>query len=261
MTVLQQGVEGGGTAGPKRSRFVAHHRHDRAFFLAFLAACWLGVAMGFAPAIAKRWAGQADFPAPLILQIHAFAFGAWLLLLTAQILLVRMRRVAVHRSLGLIGFGLVPLMAVSAIVSEAYAQRFHVAHPPDNYPFFFVAIFYVLGFAILAGAALVRRKDPAAHKRLILLATTIIVGAAYARWWGDALTARFGDGYGGMLANTYTGTDLLLLGAILYDFATRGRLHRVYEVGVPAILLSEVATSMVYHAAWWPPVAAVLVGH
>jgi hypothetical protein len=173
---------------------------------------------------------------------------------------VRVRRVAIHMRLGLIGFGLVPLMAVSAIVSEAYAQRFRVAHPPDDYPFFFVAIFYAGGFALLAGAALLRRKEPAAHKRLILLATTIIVGAAYARWWGDALTARFGDGYAGMLVNTYTGTDLLLLAALLYDLATRGRLHRVYEIGVPAILLCEVATSLVYHAAWWPPVAAVLVG-
>jgi len=260
MTLLQQGVVDGGAARPTRKRFVAHHRHDRAFFLIFLAACWLGVVMGFTPPIAKRWAGQADFPAPLILQVHAFAFGAWLLLLTAQILLVRVRRVGIHMSLGLIGFGLVPLMAVSAIVSEAYTQRFHVAHPPDNYPFFIVAIFYVSSFAILAGAALLRRKDPAAHKRLILLATTIIVGAAYTRWWGDALTARFGDGYAGMLVNTYTGTELLLLAALLYDLATRGRLHRVYEVGVPAILLGEAATSLVYHAAWWPPVAAVLVG-
>jgi len=260
MTLLQQGAATGGLVPAGRRRFVAHHRHDRTFFLFFLAACWLGVVMGFIPAVAKRWAGQADFPAPFILQVHAFAFGAWLLLLSAQIALVRVRRVGIHRSLGLIGFGLVPLMAVSAIVSEAYTQRFHVAHPPDNYPFFIVAIFYVAGFALLAGAALVRRKDPAAHKRLILLATTIIVGAAYARWWGDALTARFGDGYAGMLVNTYTGTDLLLLAALLYDLATRGRLHRVYEIGVPAILLCEAATSLVYHAAWWPPVAAVLVG-
>jgi hypothetical protein len=260
MTVLERAVAESGLTRPGRKRFLAYHKHDRSFFLIFLAACWLGVVMGFTPAIAKRWAGQADFPAPLILQVHAFAFGAWLLLLTAQVLLVRVRRVGIHMSLGLTGFGLVPLMAVSAIVSEAYTQRFHVAHPPNNYPFFIVAIFYVAGFAVLAGAALFRRKDPAAHKRLILLATTIIVGAAYARWWGDPLTARFGDGYAGMLVNTYTGTDLLLLAALLYDLATRGRVHRVYEVGVPAILLCEVATSLVYHADWWPPVAAVLVG-
>jgi FtsH-binding integral membrane protein len=260
MTMIQERGAGGGWVLPKRKRFVAHHRSDRTFFLLFLAACWLGVVMGFTPAVAKRWAGHADYPAPLILQVHAFAFTSWLLLLTAQIGLVRVRRVLVHQTLGLVGFALVPLMAVTALAAEVYSQRFHVAHPPNNFAFFILPIFYALGFAVLAGLALFRRRDPAAHKRLILLATTVIVGAAYARWWGDALTARFGDGYVGMLVNSFAGTDLLLFGAALYDFATRGRLHRVYEIGVPAILLCEIATSFVYHSPAWLPVAAVLVG-
>jgi uncharacterized membrane protein YozB (DUF420 family) len=248
MSVAGDRRASGAWALPKRKRFVAHHKSDRTFFLLFLAACWLGVVMGFSPAVAKRWAGHATYPAPLILQIHAFAFGAWLFLLSAQIALVRVRQVKVHQSLGLIGVGLVPLMVITALAAELYAQRFHVAHPPNDYAFFILPIFYALGFGVLAGAGLVRRKDPAAHKRLILLATTIIVGAAYARWWGDALTASFGDGYVGMLINTFAGTDLLLLGAALYDYATRRRLHRVYEIGVPAILLCEVATSFVYHS-------------
>jgi uncharacterized membrane protein YozB (DUF420 family) len=260
MAMLQEGVADGGWARPTRKRFVAHHKGDRNFVLLFLAACWLGVVMGFAPAIAKRWAGHADYPAPPVLQVHAFAFSAWLLLLSAQTALVRVRRVRVHQSLGLVGFGLVPVMAVSALGAEIYTQRFHAAHPPDNYAFFILPIFYAAGFAMLAGIALFRRKDPAAHKRLILLATTIIVGAAYARWWGDALTARFGDGYGGMLVNTFAGTDLLLVAALLYDLATRGRLHRVYEIGVPILLACEIGTSLVYHAPAWRPVAAFLVG-
>ncbi|HEY0314237.1 MAG TPA: hypothetical protein VGC56_17315 [Allosphingosinicella sp.] len=260
MSVAEERRAGGAWALPKRKRFVAHHKRDRTFFLLFLAACWLGVVMGFSPAVAKRWAGHAAYPAPLILQVHAFAFGAWLLLLSAQIALVRVRQVKVHQSLGLIGVGLVPLMTVTALAAEIYSQRFHVAHPPNNYAFFILPIFYALGFGVLAGAGLVRRKDPAAHKRLILLATSIIVGAAYARWWGDPLTARFGDGYVGMLVNTFAGTNLLLLGAALYDYATRRRLHRVYEIGVPAILLCEIATSFVYHSPAWLPVAAILVG-
>ena len=35
---------------PARRRFIAHHKWDRNFFLAFLALCWLGVLMGFVPA-------------------------------------------------------------------------------------------------------------------------------------------------------------------------------------------------------------------
>jgi uncharacterized membrane protein len=245
---------------PRRRRFVVFHKLDRNFFLAFLAACWLGVLMGFVPAIAKRYAGHADYPAPLILQVHAFAFSAWLMLLTAQIGLIRLRHPALHMKLGLVAFGLIPVMAVSAFFSEIYSQRFRVADPAER-PFFIIAVFYVIAFTTLASAAIAARKSPAAHKRLILLATTIIVGAAYGRWWGTGLYNLFGDGYGGMLIYTYAGTNLLLAGALGYDWLTRGRLHRVYEIAVPAILAGEIATTIIYHSPRWVPVARFVIDH
>lgn len=244
----------------ERRRFIAFHKRDRNFFLVFLAVCWLGVLMGFHPAVTRRFAGHADYPAPLILQIHAFAFSAWLLLLTTQVALIRARRPALHMKLGLVGVALVPMMALSAFFSEMYSQRFYFAHPPNSQAFFILPIFYVLAFTSLAAAALLARKNPSSHKRLILLATTIIVGAAYARWWGHSLEQAFGDGLGGMLINTYAGTDLILLGALGYDLWTRGRLHKVYEIVVPLILVGEIATTLIYHSPRWLPIARVIIG-
>jgi hypothetical protein len=244
---------------PARRRFVAYHKWDRNFFLTFLGLCWLGVLMGFVPAVELRYAGHADYPAPLILKIHAFAFSTWMILLTTQIGLIRIRRPLVHMTLGLAGMALIPLMAVSAFLSELYSQRFRFAHPPNSQAFFIIAIFYVIAFTSLATAALASRKNPAAHKRLILLATTIIVGAAYARWWGAGLYNAFGDGLGGMLINTFAGTNLLLLGALSYDWWTRGRLHPVYEIAVPAILMGEIATTLIYHSPKWLPIARLAI--
>src|SRR4051812_49045556 len=93
-----------------RRRFIAYHKWDRNFFLAFLLLCWFGVLMGFTPAVLQRYRGHADYPAPLILQIHAMAFCAWMALLTAQIALVRSGRQQLHMTLGLVGFALIPLM-------------------------------------------------------------------------------------------------------------------------------------------------------
>jgi len=245
---------------PKRRRFIAFHRADRNFFLIFLLVCWLGVIMGFAPAVTLRWNGHARFVAPLILKVHAVAFSTWLVLLTVQIWLVRRKNTALHMKLGLAAFALVPVMVVSGYFAEVYTQRWHIAHPPNNFPFFILPIFWVLTFGSLATAALAVRKDPGAHKRLILLATTMIVGAAYDRGWGDALTAAFGDGLGGMLVNEFAATDLILFGALAYDFWTRGRLHKVYEIAVPIILLLQVATTIIYHSAKWLPIASFLVG-
>src|SRR4051812_48077613 len=190
-----------GIAVPQRRRFLAFHKWDRNFFLIFLAVCWLGVLMGFVPAAIKRHAGHADYPAPLVLEIHAFAFSAWMALLTTQILLIRGRRPQLHMRLGLVAVGLIPVMAVSALLSEIYSQRFRTADP-DERAFFIIALFEVIAFTALASTAIAARKNPAAHKRLILLATTIIVGAAYGRWWSGALYNLFGDGYGGVLIYT-----------------------------------------------------------
>lgn len=244
-----------------RRRFVAHHQWDRTFFLAFLALCWLGVLAGFVPAIMLRQAGHADYPAPLILEIHAAAFIGWMFLLTAQILLIRARRPLVHMRLGMVSVALIPVMAVTGFLSEVYSQRFRFAHPPDSQAFFIIAIYYVIAFTILATLGIVARKKPAAHKRLILLATTVIVGAAYGRWIGTPLYDAFGDGFGGMLINTYAGADLLMLGAVIYDWRTRGRLHRVYEIAVPIILIAQVATSLVYHSPRWLPIAHLVIRH
>ena len=246
---------------PPRRRFLAYHKHDRNFFLIFISLCWLGVLMGFVPAALKRQAGLADYPAPLILEVHAFAFSAWLLLLTVQIALIRTRRPHIHMRLGMVGVALIPLMAVTAFLSEVYSQRFRVAHPPDSQAFFIVAIYYVIAFTILATLALIARKDPGAHKRLILLATTIIVGAAYGRWWGMPLYNLVGDGFLGMLINTYAGAEMLMFGAIAYDWWTRGRLHRVYETAVPAIVLGQIATSLIYHSPHWLPIARLAIAH
>lgn len=245
----------------RRRRFVAYHKWDRNFFLTFLLLCWLGVVMGFVPALLKRQAGHADYPAPLILEIHGTAFSAWMILLTVQIGLIRTRRPQLHMRLGMIGVALVPLMAVSAFLSEVYSQRFRFTHPPNSQAFFIIAIYYVVAFAALATAALAARKNPSAHKRLILLATSVIVGAAYGRWWGNPLFELVGDGEVGMLINTYAGAWMLMLGAAVYDWWTRGRLHPVYELGIPAILLGQIATTLIYHSPRWLPIARLVIDH
>ena len=160
--------------------------------------------------------------------------------------------------LGIVGFALVPLMAVSAFFSEVYSQRFYFAHPPNSQAFFILPIYYVIAFTAFAGAALASRRNPPAHKRLILLATTIIVGAAYARWWGRY--TPIADSLVGMLINSYAAADLLLMGALAYDWLTRRRLHVVYEIGTPLILLGQIATTFISHSPKWLPIARAIIG-
>jgi len=242
------------------ANFPAHHRSDRAFFAVFIAACWLGVLFGFFPASGARIMGRADYVAPLILHIHAASFVGWLALLTTQILLIRKHRADLHMKLGLLGFVLVPVMAYSGLAAELYSQRFYIQRGDDGLDFFILPLFYTLAFPSLAIAALFfARRDSSVHKRLILMATSVIVGAAYARWWGRALEGAFGDDFWGMMANTFTGTNLILAAAVAYDALTRGRPHRVYLLCIPIILVGQLLCSWVYHAEWWIPISRELI--
>ena len=241
-------------------KFAPYHRLDRSFFAGFLAICWIGVFFGFFPASGARIMGRADYVAPLILHVHALSYVGWLVLLTTQVLLVRAGRTGLHRRLGILGVLFIPLMAYSGIAAELYSQRFYLRLDDTGLGFFILPLFYVAAFTAFAVAALVfARRNSSTHKRLMLLATTVIVGAAYARWWKASLTEAFGDAYWGMILNTFAGTNLIIAAAMTYDVLTRGRPHRAYLAGVPLLLAGQLVCSWIYHAAWWPPVSRRLI--
>lgn len=150
-------------------------------------------------------------------------------------------------------------MVLTGFFAEAYSQRFYLGHPPDSQAFFIIPIFYVVAFGSVATTAVLRRRDPAAHKRLIYIATTVIVGAAWTRTIGKPLGTIVGDGYFGMIGNTFTSTNLLLAALLLFDWRTRGRLHPVVLTVVPAIVACEFIVSWIYHAPAWLPVARAIV--
>jgi len=250
----------GGTSGDNDAAFVPWHRWDRNFFLLFALAAWMATAFGFYPSVAQRFTGQPDYVAPLVLQLHVFAFTGWLCLLSLQVLLVRTGRQQLHQRLGLLGAFLVPVMVVTAIGAEIFSQRFYGEKYPENLRFFISPLSSMALFALFGVMALLQRRRPAAHKRLILLATTVVLTAAYNRWWGEALYGLFGDGYAGMVIHNYAGIDLLLILLVGYDWVTRRRIHSVYRWGVPLILASQLLGTFIYHSEAWPGIVRRMVG-
>ncbi|MEY2920599.1 MAG: hypothetical protein RL261_1904 [Pseudomonadota bacterium] len=240
--------------------FVPWHRWDRNFFLWFVFAAWIATGFGFYPSVSERFTGQPDYVAPLVLQLHVFAFTGWLCLLSLQVLLVRTGRQWVHQRLGLLAAILIPVMMVTAIGAEIASQRFYSAKYPENLRFFISPVSSVALFAVFGVMAILQRRQPAAHKRLILLATTVVLSAAYNRWWGEALYALFGDGYAGMVIHNYAGIDLILVLLVAYDWVTRRRIHAVYQWGVPLIFITQLIGTFIYHSEMWPGIVRRLVG-
>ena len=64
----------------------------------------------------------------------------------------------------------------------------------------------------------------------------------------------------GRLTQPVAGAYRLVALAVVYDWQTSKRIHAVYKVAVPAILLGEVATTIISHAPSWVPIARFLIG-
>ena len=230
-------------------KFEAWHRFDRNFFLAFVACLWVAIVFGFAPAVKTRFLGTPDYQAPLALMIHVWSFVAWMTILTLQIGLIRFKRQDLHRFLGPIILALIPVMVISAIATEVYSERFYVAKDPEEYRFFIIPLTTMVLFTITACGAFLLRGNPPAHKRMILLATSVILSAATFRWWGATIYKAFG--YNAWLMSDWLGPTLLIMSAALYDKLTRGRVHKVLAIGVSLYLIAFAASIAIYWSDWW----------
>jgi hypothetical protein len=246
---------GGGTA---TARAADLRRRDRNFFLTVVALIWLGILMGFVPEIVHRVAVHRAFPT--VVYFHGAVFVGWLGLLTAQVLLVRFRRVDLHRELGMAGVALYGAMVVLGLVTSVVVDHYQMATPHRDPAFLSIQLADMLAFSVLGGAAIALRKTPDAHKRLLLLATICIADAGFSRWWGPGLEKLLGDGYWGDWAQLYSGDFLLIALIGAYDLISRRRLYLAYVLGAALGLGAEFLAIWLYLSPWWKTVATGFVG-
>ena len=147
-----------------------------------------------------------------------------------------------------------------AIAAEVYSERFYSPVDPDVIRFFPVPVTNVACFVACAVAAILLRRRAAAHKRLIYLATSNLLVAAFFRWWADGLNAALPPGLATEWLANFVGVALLLAAAVAYDLASRGTVHRVYRVAIPLILAAQLTSVLIGQSDWWPAVGRNLLG-
>ena len=175
----------------------------------------------------------------------------WLLLLTSQLVLIRSHKVALHRRVGQLGCVWMPLLVVIGLVTSIIVDRSKFGTPGWDPGFFSIQLYDLVLFAALTGIALLMRRNPASHKRLMLLGTVTLSNAGFARWWGRVLGAWLGRGYVPELVEDFLG-DFLILGAMLaYDFATRGRANRALVRGAALVVGTESLAVFIYLNSGW----------
>ncbi|HEY3129711.1 MAG TPA: hypothetical protein VGL91_09645 [Acidobacteriota bacterium] len=195
-------------------------RFDNLFFPGMAVLILATVLFGFARTYYLAGLFRAPLP-NLLIHIHGAVFSAWILLLIAQTSLVAAGRVDLHRHLGLLALGVACLMVILGLTVATDALVRHFAPGERGVgvkAFYAVPIADMLVFATLIYFGFRERVNPAAHKRLMLIATIMILDAAFVRWpipaaWWDLQAAQMG-------------CYVLLLLLVGYDLWSTGKIHR-----------------------------------
>ena len=196
------------------TRSLPDRRFDHRFFPAMAWLMLITVFVGFAP---TYYLAGSRAPLPTVVHVHAVVFSCWILLLITQTSLTASGRINVHRQLGIAGFILACLMLVVGlwVATELLASGLP-KHDPKG--FYIIPITNIVAFAVLTVFAYRARFDSAAHKRLIIVASTALMTAPIARWHFEMVHFR------PSAAERFSYIFLLLLAA--YDLWATRRLHR-----------------------------------
>ena len=231
-------------------------RNDRLFY----------TGMGFAIAATTFWGFAASFylsawlPRPAsapdwtsLLYVHGAVFTAWMVLLVVQPLLIGRRNIGLHRSLGYVGAGVAAAMFVIGNITAIAAMHGGFIGMGDPLVFYAVPFFAINSFAVTVALAVLWRNRADTHKRLMILANVGIIGAAIARIPLDAVQA------GAPLTFIFL-PNLITLAGIIYDWRTRGRVHRVWIWGGLAMLASQLVMMAVMGTSAWHGFAKTMAG-
>ena len=224
------------------------------FYTALIAFATLVVFVGFAPSFYLRGYFQAP-PLPTLWVMHGVAFSAWMVLVLTQSLLVRAGQVQVHRRLGIAGAVLAGVMLVLGVqiarVAAAQGTIGLRAHLPPL-EFLIIPLGQVLMFAGLTTAALLLRRRPDMHRRLMIVATIQLVAPAVVRASESLLHIA-------SPAMAIVVLSLMVAACIVYDKMTRGRVHPVFAVLAPLTILTFPLRLLISHTATWHSIAGWLV--
>jgi hypothetical protein len=173
-------------------------------------------------------------PLTVLLFLHGLTYSAWMVLFVVQTRLVAANQVRTHMRLGFMGVGLAALtvaVGLATVVMSASAPRPR-AMGMVSYQFVLVPFFNLVAFSGLVTAAVLLRKRPQFHKRLMTLAMITVLPPATAR-----LINLFGVG-GDFLVIQTSITAAFVVVALAYDWLKNRTLHPVYLVGGTLLVLS-----------------------
>jgi uncharacterized membrane protein YwzB len=222
-------------------------REDRRAALVWLGLFWIFVGVGFGFDLHNYLHEQPAVP--LIVHVHAVATTLWLLTATALVLMVESGNVRLHRRLGWFAAGYAVVVMVIAPWSELSWQALNLPTPGALPPqFLSIAFGGVICMAVLLPCGILMRRNSAAHRRVLILATICISDAGFSRFAG--LFVHEPTTFLGTYLFYEGGNLLIIVLMFLWDWK-RGRIMKQFLWAASLVTgMGLVATGLYFNGTW-----------
>jgi hypothetical protein len=195
---------------------------------------------------------EGRFHGPPVIYLHASLFFGWVMLLLTQAALAATGRMSLHRRLGWAGAVLALAMTIAGVAVALYAceRDLGLGKGEEAKAFLVAPLLDMVLFPSLVGVAILNRHCPDTHKRLMLLATIVLLVAPMGR-----LMLLMVPLVQNVVLTATIATDVLIVVAIAYDLAVRGRIHPAYIWGGAWVVAVHVAQRTLGETAAWMSIA------
>lgn len=227
---------------------------EKYFYLFMSVLIAIVVVYGFSLTIPARLFHPAIQP-PKLVWVHGAVFFAWLGIYIAQSALVRVRKVQIHRRLGwwFAGVGvIIPILGVSIthVMTRFEIASLHLDAMQHIYALP-IPLLDMVAFTAAFVPAILLRKRPEYHRRLILIAACTLTAAAWGRTPLDPPILSF-----------YAGVDFLIVLGMLRDLYMNRRIHVAYLWYLPPYIVLQAGVIYVFadQPSWWLPLGQSFLG-
>ena len=225
-------------------------RSDRRIYAAAAILFPIIVLIGFAPTYYLKFAfGDPPLPSMLV-HVHGLLMTVWIGLFITQVYLISSKNIKVHQKLGIFGMFLATaIVIVGAMTGIASAARGGGVPGIPPLSFLIVPLGDVFVFAILFAGAIYYRRQPATHKRLMMLTVLNFLPPALGRFpLAAASTPPFFWGI----------PDLIAIAFLVYDTWRNRKLNKVFLAGVILLIASHIVRLTMAGTDAWLRIAAWL---
>ena len=209
--------------------------YERRLFLIVAILFAFVVLIGFGPTYYFKEFFHTPALSSVLVHVHGLLMTTWVLLFAAQIWLIRSKNIKIHQKLGLAAVGLAVAIVVIGFFVAVHAAKYGGATPPPpGFPrlsFLAIPMFDLVMFVILFGAAIYYRKQPADHKRLMIMTAINFLPPALARIHLSIFDALGPLAFFGIPA-------VMAVGLLVYDTRRNGKLNKVFLAGAMLLIAS-----------------------